>query len=143
MNWGKKILFFYLAFVVGIAFLVVKSMSQQQDLVTVDYYKQELKFQDKIDQSSRTRQLSDSLRLKYENDTLMINFPGDFKNKIIKGQVHIYCPNDEKLDKIQQFSIGNEKLSATVAYAFHGMRSVKIEWEAEGVSYYYEQKLFF
>ena len=34
MNWGYKILFVYLAFAAGIAFLAIKSMNEKMDLVT-------------------------------------------------------------------------------------------------------------
>ena len=142
MNWGKKILFFYLLFVAGIAFLVVKSMSQNEDLVTDDYYKQELKFQDKIDQSERTRQLKDSVKIITSNDNLTIKFPDDFKGHGIKGNIHVYCPNDEKLDKIQNFNIEDDNLNVEVSYPYHGLRTLKIEWEVDALSYYNEQKIF-
>ena len=45
MNWGYKILTVYIIFIAGILFLVFKSSNQNQDLVTKDYYEQELKYQ--------------------------------------------------------------------------------------------------
>jgi hypothetical protein len=44
MNWGKRILFLYLAFVSGIVFLVVKSHGREVALVANDYYQQELHY---------------------------------------------------------------------------------------------------
>ncbi|MGL6269890.1 MAG: FixH family protein, partial [Chitinophagaceae bacterium] len=61
-NWGYKIAVFYLVFIAGIMFLVIKSSRQQMDLVTTDYYAQELKYQDKIDQSKRADGLSEPIR---------------------------------------------------------------------------------
>ena len=51
MNWGYKILMVYVIFIAGILLLVFKSSSQNQDLVTEDYYEQELKYQQKIDET--------------------------------------------------------------------------------------------
>ena len=39
----------YAVFVAGIVFLVVKASSQKFDLVTKDYYEQELQYQNVID----------------------------------------------------------------------------------------------
>ena len=46
-------MFVYLAFVAGMGFLVFKASNQEFDLVTKDYYEQELKYQQVIDQSAR------------------------------------------------------------------------------------------
>ena len=56
-NWGYKITVFYLVFIAGIMYLVIQSSRQKMDLVTTDYYAQELKYQDKIDQSKRAGEL--------------------------------------------------------------------------------------
>ena len=45
MNWGYKIMLAYVVFIAGILFLVFKSSSQKVELVTENYYEQELKFQ--------------------------------------------------------------------------------------------------
>ena len=62
-NWGYKIVLVYCVFVAGILYLVVQSSRQQMDLVTDDYYAQEIKYQEKIDQSKRASALSEPIRL--------------------------------------------------------------------------------
>ena len=58
MSWGYKILGVYLVFVTGIVFLVIKSSNQKVDLVTKDYYEQELMYQDKINETARASKLT-------------------------------------------------------------------------------------
>ncbi len=62
-NWGYKIVLVYSVFVAGILYLVVQSSRQQMDLVTDDYYAQEIRYQEKIDQSKRASALSEPIRL--------------------------------------------------------------------------------
>ena len=57
LSWGYKIAFVYIIFVAGIGFLVFKASSQKFDLVTKDYYDQELKYQEVIDQAANTAML--------------------------------------------------------------------------------------
>jgi len=58
ISWGYKIVIGYLAFVLGILFLVYKANQQKFDLVTEDYYGEELKYQNIIDQKSNVTELS-------------------------------------------------------------------------------------
>ena len=55
-NWGHKILGIYFVFITGIAFMVVMSSRQKIDLVTPDYYAEEIKFQEKIDEKNNAIQ---------------------------------------------------------------------------------------
>jgi hypothetical protein len=48
MNWGKGIVIALTLFIGFISFLVVKIMSQDVDLVSEDYYKQEIDYEARI-----------------------------------------------------------------------------------------------
>ena len=72
IGWGTKITLLYLAFVVLIVTLVTKSMHQTFDLVSGDYYNQELKYQDVIDASKNQAGLSAPVRLYQEDKQLLI-----------------------------------------------------------------------
>ena len=47
MNWGYKIMFVYLLFVVGMLTLVYKCTQQNTELVADNYYDQEVKYQER------------------------------------------------------------------------------------------------
>ncbi len=142
MNWGKKILFIYLAFVAGIVFLVIKAMNQNQDLVTNEYYEQELKYQQRIDESNRTDSITNPVDVHYKKDSLNVVFSDFFSGNDIKGDVLIYCPDDEKKDVKQEFVLAKGVVSFAVPYHSVGFRHIKIYWSADGKSYYKEQDLF-
>ena len=58
ISWGYKIAGAYLLFVAGIMFLVYKANNETYDLVTENYYEEELKFQNVIDKKQRASSLS-------------------------------------------------------------------------------------
>ncbi|MFZ8343681.1 FixH family protein, partial [Staphylococcus aureus] len=51
MNWGYKLLLAFISFALIIGILVYKSINTKYDLVSTEYYKDELRYQDKIDGS--------------------------------------------------------------------------------------------
>ena len=141
MNLGKKILIFYLAFVAGITFLVIKSMYQEQELVTPDYYEQELQYQQRIDQKGRADALNNHPILLKQSKGIKIEFPSNWDSNYIKGDVWIYCTNDQKKDLKQSFKLNSGERIVTLNYTTHGVRLVKISWEIAGIKYYTEEKI--
>ena len=142
MNWGKKILLVYLLFVAGIVFMVMKAMNQNQDLVTNEYYEQELKYQQKIDECNRTDSIKNPVTALYIKDTFKIVFSDYFSANDIKGNVLIYCPDDEKKDVKKEFVLSRGNMAFAFPYNSKGFRHIKINWAINGQTYYKEQDLF-
>jgi hypothetical protein len=142
MNWGTKILIVYVAFVAGIVFMVVKSTTQNTDLVTTDYYAKELKYQDKIDEIKRVDALSAPVEYRIDDNALTIMFPKDFAGKKLIGEAVLYCPSDEKKDIRQPFTILDENLQLAVPVGSKGLYELHISWQDGGVTYYFEKKIF-
>jgi hypothetical protein len=140
MNWGYKIFVVYAIFIAGILFMVFKSATQKIDLVTTDYYAKELKYQEKIDESNRVKALSEALQYQLKDNTITINFPKDFAAKKITGTVNLYCPSNEAKDITQNFSLQDAAL--IIKTANKGQHELHISWQAAGVTYYFEKKIF-
>jgi hypothetical protein len=142
MNWGYKILAVYGLFVVGIMFMVFKSSNQKMDLVTADYYGKELKYQQVIDQSQRTSELSEALRYEVKDGQLEVVFPKDFAGKKITGNVELYYPADETRDVKKDFSLQDAMFTMPVGAGNKGQYELHINWQADGKDYYFETKIF-
>ena len=142
MSWGYKILFVYIAFVGLILFLVLKASFQKDDLVTKDYYAQELKYQERIDEKQRTNALSAELRYAFKEGKLHITFPKDFSGQTIIGNVLLYCPSDEQKDMKQHFTLQGNLLTLDIPANYEGLFELHISWLWDGKQYYYEEKLF-
>ena len=136
-------MFLYIAFVAGIAVLVFKASSQKFDLVTKDYYDEELKYQQVIDQAANTSRLSAPVIIERNEDELTISFPDEMKNKKKLVDFYLYYPADAKKDLRKSFEINENEITQALPVGIKGMYELKLSWEAEGVKYYFEKKLFF
>lgn len=143
LSWGYKIMFVYIAFVAGMGFLVFKASSQKFDLVTKDYYEQELKYQQVIDQAANSSRLSAPVTIERKEGELKINFPDEMKNKKKLVDFYLYYAADAKKDFRKSFELNENELTETLPVGMKGMYELKLSWEAEGLKYYFEQKLFF
>ncbi len=142
MNWGYKILFVYVLFILGILLMVFKSSTQKTDLVTTDYYAKELKYQEKIDEMNRVVALSAPVEFIIKDNLLIIHFPTDFAGKKLTGEAILYCPSDENKDVKQSFSVQDAPAEIPVSSARSGMYELHLSWQAGGVNYYFEKKIF-
>lgn len=143
LSWGHLITFCYLAFVAGMGFLVYKATSQKFDLVTNDYYEQELKYQSIIDQSANTAKLSAPLKIGKTETELKIEFPVEMKDKKKVIDFYLYYPADAKRDFRKSMSIGENEFTHPLPADLKGMYELKLSWQVDTVKYYFEKKLFF
>jgi len=143
LSWGYKIMFVYIVFVAGMVFLVFKASSQKFDLVTKDYYDQELKYQQVIDQAANTSKLSTPVSIERKEGELMISFPDEMKNKKKLVDFHLYYAADAKKDFRKSFELNENESTQALPVGMKGMYELKLLWETDGVKYYFEKKLFF
>ncbi len=143
MSWGLKIGILYGSFVGMIVFLVFRTAHENIDLVSEDYYQQELEFQDRIDQSLATGKLGANPEVRITADAIEIIFPDSVAQQGIAGRALFYRASDATKDvaielqtndagvqlvDISQFTIGNYQL--------------KLTWMSDGHPYYYEKQLY-
>lgn len=143
LSWGYKIMFVYIAFVAGIGFLVFKASNQEFDLVTKDYYEQELKYQQVIDQSANASKLSTPVNIENKEGELKISFPEEMKNKKKLVDFYLYYAADAKKDFRKSFELNENELAQALPVGMKGMYELKLTWEADGVKYYHERKIYF
>lgn len=143
LSWGHIITSGYLVFVIGIGFLVYKASSQKFDLVTKDYYEQELKYQDVIDQSANTSKLSAPIIVEKKEGQMQIVFPAEMKDKKKTIDFYLYYPADVKKDFRKKIETRDNELLQPLPSAMTGLYELKLSWEVDGIKYYFEKKLFF
>ena len=143
LSWGYKIMFVYIAFVAGMGILVFKASSQKFDLVTKDYYDQELKYQQVIDHAANSSRLSAPVAIEKNEGELKISFPEEMKNKKKVVDFYLYYAADAKKDFRKSIALNENDLVQALPAGMKGMYELKLSWEAEGVKYYFEKKLFF
>jgi hypothetical protein len=139
MNWGKKIAILYLSFVALIVTLVLISMNQEIELESKDYYAQELKYQEKIDALKNTNTLNSELSYERIENSLVINFPEEQKEKITDGEILFFCASDSEKDKKISLSINeNNSQSISLNQLQKAKYTVKISWKCNTKNYFKE-----
>ena len=135
-NWGTKIGLVFVAFVLLMITMVVKSFQTDFHLVTEDYYSEELKYQERIDQIKNANELSVKPSVEVESNEVRIRFENDF----LEAKAHFYRPDNANFDKI--FSIEQKELIVPNEELVSGRYTVKITWREGDKSFYHEKEVF-
>lgn len=141
-NWGHKITLAFSAFVVFIFVMVYKAVKTDFQLVTKEYYKEELAYQEVIDGTNKANQLSTAVRIQQADDQLIIQLPEEMKQQTVTGSIWLYCPSEDKNDRKLVLAVDEEgrQSISTKSIAAAGYLA-KIRWQANGQSYYTEQRI--
>lgn len=143
ISWGHKILIVYLGFVAGIMVLVFLANQQKFDLVTPNYYDAELKFQNVIDEKQRVADLSAPPKISHSVNSVSIQLPDEFLNKDVEGELYLYRPSDASKDLKTKFETSKSFVEVALEKNLSGAYEVKLSWQADGKTYYNEQRIFF
>lgn len=141
MSWGYKIILLYCVFVAGILYMVIRSSAQTVDLVTTDYYEQELKYQDIINATNNANALSAKLNCSVNEQALTIVFPKEMQAVQKNTSVWLYCIADKEKDIRQEVNTSDGTVTIPLRSNNKGLHNVKVKWEANGKEYYFEEKI--
>jgi len=98
-NFGHKITLAFTIFAAMMIFMVVKSFRENIDLVTNDYYQEELDFQNHIEKKKNAVKLGNPFSAFLIPDGINILFNEDYNPLNLTGQIHLYRPSDAAFDK--------------------------------------------
>ncbi|NML22950.1 hypothetical protein HHL16_18885 [Pseudoflavitalea sp. G-6-1-2] len=141
-NWGHKLTIFICAFAGMILLLVYKCTQTNFDLVTKEYYKDELVYQQVIDGTNLANRLSSKATVSQDDSNITIQFPQEMKGKSLSGTAWFYCPADARRDKKITLSVNEDALQQLSKQQFlPGRYTVKLSWNADGKQYYSESSI--
>ncbi len=139
MNWGKSIALGYISFVAFMIFMVIKTMGVQIDLVTPDYYEEEIHTNDLNIKLKNTKNSTQRLQFKTNEQSLIFDFSAWENAENISGQIKLFCPSDAKLDLVFDFVLNDSKIfvisSNKMSNKFY---KVIADWSVDGVNYFEE-----
>jgi len=141
MTWGTKLLLVFTAFALLMSTLVYMCMKQNFELVSKDYYKEELRYQDKIDGMNNLNKIG-NVTIKENRDKLAIQLPKEVQGLALKGEALFYCPVNSTNDRTITLEVNDEGLmlidKSKLAKANY---KVKLNWQIGKDQYYTEQNL--
>jgi hypothetical protein len=135
MNWGHKIAAVYISFALFMIFLVVMAFRQNFDLVADDYYAQEIAYQTRIDHVQNAKAKNYGVTAEQDAEKLTLRFPVPATNV----KVHIFRPSDEGMDLHGASETSITELIFLRKDLSTGKYLAKVEWQAEGVTFYEEK----
>jgi hypothetical protein len=141
MNWGNKLVFVFIAFATLIGTLVYKAMHTKYELVSQDYYKDELRYQDKIDGKINAAKIS-KIRISQDAEAVEIHLPVEMQGHSIKGEAWFYCKTDAVNDRripLEMDASGTQLVMKNKLAK--GNYELKLNWETGSEKYYSEEKL--
>jgi delta-aminolevulinic acid dehydratase/porphobilinogen synthase len=141
MNWGYKLMVAFIVFAGMMSYMVIRSFQTNFELVEKDYYKSELVYQKIIDGADRANTLSALPEIKQSGSDIMLQMPGEMKNKQLSGSILFYCAYDSKKDKKILLATDKDGIQVLTNLLQRGNYTVKIDWNKEGKNYYSEKKL--
>jgi nitrogen fixation protein FixH len=144
MNWGKGVWLIFGGFVVFILGCVAFASMQRYDLVTPDYYAQQIDYQSQIDKNARTALLTEQPTIEFRNGdrTLSVAFPATFDPAQTAGTIHLFRPSNSSWDRTVPIALDAAGAQIIPAEKLvRGYWKVKVDWQSNGESYYFEQPI--
>ncbi len=142
LNWGVGIVITIACFIGFIMFFVIKMSTDKKydhDLVTEEYYKQELAYQDQIDAQQNSARLAKNIQVEVTAEGIQILFPSEKQN--IKGEVNLYRPSNKKLDLEIPISLENQQMLIPAEKLVEGKYKLSINWKSNKTTYLYKKDL--
>lgn len=141
MSWGNKLLLVFIAFGGLMFFMVYNSMNTHFDLVTKEYYKEELAYQGIIDGRDNARKLNGKLSLTEQDSHLVLQLPEEVTPDSVSGKIWFYCVTDASKDLFVDLQPGDDGIQRIPINALKADKyTVKVEWNQGGTKYYSEER---
>jgi len=130
-------------FMAFILVLVVKTYYVNTELVSQDYYQQELDYQGKIDKMAQSKIDSSQVSWQLENNQVVLTFPKNVVSENVTGKIEFYRPSDSSKDIVIPVQLdGNQSQSLNRKLFVTGLYKVKVDWATQGKEYYTEEYIY-
>lgn len=142
ISWGTGILITILLFMAASISMTVYFMNQDVQLVTDDYYEQEIKYQQQIDRMERTDKLEENITINFNGSAVAIIFPKEFLSNNLSGELHFYRPSDSGKDFKLPLQLNSEGEHIIPVSGFQkGFWRLKLNWVMDSNEYYSEKAI--
>jgi nitrogen fixation protein FixH len=139
--WPYAIIAVFVLFAGYIGFMVQQAMRTTVDLVSPDYYQQELAYQQRMESVARTAALPAPVEMTYDpsGNRLTVQLPTALASQSIKGQLHFFRPSNQLLDFELPLHASGQEFSTVKMKS--GYWRVRLDFTADKQAYFLEQPL--
>ena len=142
MNFGVKITILYLSFVGLILTLVFMCFRQNVELVSKDYYVQEIKFQDKINAINNEKNLAGRISHSVNGKEIALTIDSTLVSENFEGTVNFFRPSDSSKDFQVKMNFTNNEQLISGTDLIHGTYKLQLSWVSNKTNYFKEEVIF-
>jgi hypothetical protein len=142
--WPLAIVTVFAVFVAGTGALIALACGHRTDLVSRDYYEQEIRFQGQMDRLRRTRRLQPPASVTYEpaRGQIRVSLPPEHASRGAQGRIQLYRPSAASLDCRIDLALDPDGQQAVdVQNLRRGAWKVRVSWTVQGEEYFLDQSL--
>jgi hypothetical protein len=146
VNWGTAIVIAMIAFIVFILTFVYRSAvmdEYQHELVSEDYYGDELHYQEEIDKINNASKLEVDLTMVRTADGLTFRFPEDLEPEKISGTISLQRPSNKSLDLKMPIELTDSDFLIPDQSLASGKYIVVVDWKHENSEYMFKDEIFY
>ena len=111
------------------------------DLVTEEYYKAELGYQNEIDAENNANSDQKTLVINKTEEGLAVTFPENINTTEIIGTVSLYRPSNKHLDFNFPISLSNSHLLIPDKSLLDGRWDIKVSWKYKNKNYLHKESI--
>lgn len=147
-NWGTGIVIamaLFMAFILQFVYRASMVAKYEHSLVSEDYYKDEIHYQEEIDKVEKGNSLVENISVIHKENGLLIRFPKEFDAESLSGTVYFQRLSNEKLDfsKDIKENFADHAIYIPDEQLVPGKWQLKIDWKVRDESYLYKETLFY
>ena len=146
INWGTGIVIAFILFIGFILYFVINMAANEKynhDLVTEEYYKKELEYQEDIDKLNNAKALEKDITVTKTNEGLQVIFPDNLNIEEITGKLFLYRPSNKQLDFETSFSLSKPNLLIPDKRLVDGRWNIVIDWQYKDKLYLYKASIVY
>lgn len=140
-TWGTGIFITIIIFVSFFTSFIIFSLTQDINLVSKDYFPEEIAYGQKLDKIKNADALKDKITVEQKENKLIIIYPQNFKNKNISGKIKFYYVTDSKFDIDIDINITDHKQIINLLKYKKGRYYLQIDWKNIETEYFQEFKI--
>ena len=140
-SWPIGLIVVFIVFFLYLIGFIVLSQMNRSDLVTENYYEEEMTYQNQIERIERSRQLCKNILLNhdYQKKRVELKFPSEFDPETIRGSILFFRPSDAQQDQIHPIQLNDKGTQILdVKHLSKGFWRVKIFWHMDDKEFYHE-----
>ncbi len=138
MSWGNKLVVVFVAFAGLMGTLVFKAVNTKFELVSKDYYKDELRYQEKLDGAANAA-VAGKINLTQDASTITLQLPPSLTTIIADADAWFYCKTNAAKDQRFKIRIENGAYIFDKAKFLKDNYELKLQLSAGEKQYYYSE----